>query len=537
MTKETQAAGGGNGGLHIALVSLYHYGAFGSRVLADVLRQNGHTVTMIFFKRDKTNEMSLPTPKEYALLVGLLEKLSPGLIGISTRSAFFPVARDLTAAIKARLSTPVAWGGAHAIICPEECVKYADLVCTGEGEEPLSRLAAALARKEDYTKIPGFWFRTPAGEPIKNESAPVTADLDALPLPDFSDAYASYVIEDDRCENVEPLYNDSLTHYNFMTGRGCPFNCDFCSNSVLHPIFAGRGPQLRQRSVDSVIRELALVKKTFRNLASVSSNDELFGMRPQWLLEFARRYKEEIGLAFHCDIHPAYVTEEKIAALSAMGLKTISMGIQSGNEHIRLEFFGRNTPDAMIVKAANLFKKYRIFPSYDLIFDNPFESEADIRNTLHFMLGLPGPFRLNLYSLQHHPKTALTKKLLALGKIGPQDVDGVSLKGLNKWHVRVDQTSGGTEMVFLQRLFLMLGSHILLSKKHTNRVIPVFPRCFIRFLDRTPVFRRNLLLTGWVYHLPRLTFAAGLVFQLDFSGLFLRIARRLGRRKGTAVRG
>ena len=45
--KEPKGAGGGNGGLHIALVSLYHYGAFGSRGLADVLRKNGHAVTLI----------------------------------------------------------------------------------------------------------------------------------------------------------------------------------------------------------------------------------------------------------------------------------------------------------------------------------------------------------------------------------------------------------------------------------------------------------------------------------------------------------
>lgn len=208
--------GGGHGGLHVALISLYHYGAFGSRVLADVLKKNGHPVTTIFFKRDKTNEMSLPTAKEYSLLIDLLERLAPGLIGISTRSAFFPVARDLTTAIKARLNTPIIWGGAHAIICPEECVKYADIVCTGEGEEPLASLAAAMAAKEDYTRIPGFWFRTPSGEVRRNENAPVTADLDSLPLPDFRDASSSYVIEDDNCKNVEPLYNDSLTHYNFI---------------------------------------------------------------------------------------------------------------------------------------------------------------------------------------------------------------------------------------------------------------------------------------------------------------------------------
>ncbi|OGS09083.1 MAG: hypothetical protein A2270_05120 [Elusimicrobia bacterium RIFOXYA12_FULL_51_18] len=540
-TKDGKIQGSGpaaaDGGLHVVLISLYHFGAFGARILSDVLKKNGHTVSMVFFKRDKTNEMSLPTAKEYELLKNLIKDLAPALVGVSTRSTFFPVARDITAAIKTETGAPVIWGGAHAIICPEECIRYADIVCAGEGEGPLSLLSDAILNKKDYTHIPGLWIRKSDGTVARNETCAVTEDLDGLPLPDFSDVSGSYVIEDDKCGNKEPLYNDSLTHYNFMTGRGCPFHCDFCSNSIFHSIFKGKGRRLRQRSVDSVISELSNAKRAFRNLASVSSNDELFGLDPEWLREFIEKYKREIGLAFHCDIHPSYVTEEKIAALSGMGLKTISMGIQSGNERLRLEVYGRNTPDAMIMNAARLFRKYKIFPSYDLIFDNPLETEADLRKTLDFMMRLPGPFRMCTYSLQHHPKTALTEKLLSMGMITKNDVDGVSLKGFDQWHIRTDLKSNKKEIVFLQRLFLMLGSYISISKKKPNRVIPLFPRWFIALIDKIPVFHNNLFLTDWVNYLPKATFAAGLALQLDFAGFFSRLCRRLAKRNAGPAAG
>jgi radical SAM superfamily enzyme YgiQ (UPF0313 family) len=515
------------GGLNIVIISLYHFGAFGARILSDILKKEGHTVTNVFFKRDKTNEMRPPTEKEYALLSDLIKNIDPGLVGISARSTFFPVAREITRGIKQVLGAPVIWGGAHAIICPEECIKYADIVCVGEGEVPLPRLAAALLNKTDFAHIQGLWVKKAGGDIVKNELCSLVDDLDSLPLPDFSDVDRSYVIENDKCENIEPLYNDSLTHYNFMTGRGCPFRCDFCSNSVLHSILKGKGRMLRQRSVDSVIKEILNAKNRFRNLSSVSSNDELFGLDLKWLSEFTGRYRKEIGLAFHCDIHPSYVTEEKIAALSALGLKTISMGIQSGSERIRLELFGRNTPDAMILNAARLFKKYKIFPSYDLILNNPLETEDEVRKTLYFMLRLPGRSRLNLYSLQYHPKTALTQRLLAEGLITEKDVDGVSLNGFDQWHIRVDRKSNKKAIILLQRLFLMLGSFIAVSKKNTNRVIHPFPRWFIKFLDKTPLFRENLFLTAWTAYLPKATFALGLVLQLDFTGLFSRIWRRL----------
>jgi radical SAM superfamily enzyme YgiQ (UPF0313 family) len=519
-------------GLHVVLISLYHFGAFGARVLADLLKARGHRVSLVFFKRDKTNEMALPTRREMALLGELLKELAPGLVGISTRSTFFPVARDITAAVRPDLGVPVIWGGTHAIVCPEECIRYADIVCSGEGEEPLVMLADALLKNEDYSRIPGLLVRAPDGTVTDNGSYFFDKDLDSLPLPGFGDPASSYVIEDDRCDNREPYYNESLVHYNFMTGRGCPFHCDFCSNSVLSKVSGGKFRRLRQRSVDNVIRELALAKKTFRNLLSVSSNDELFGLDPVWLREFCSRYREEIGLAFHCDIHPLYVTEEKISMLAGMGLKTISMGLQSGNERIRREVLGRNTPGPMLEKAAALFRKYGIFPSYDLIFDNPLETAGEVRETLHFMMRLPRPFRMNMYSLQYHPKTALTRRLLEAGLIREEDVDGVSLKGFSQWHMRPDLKTGGAEMVFLYRLFLMLGAFIQFSRKYPERVMPVFPVWFILLLDRLPLLRACPALTAWADYLPKATFAAGLLLRLEFSGFFSRLARAFRRSAG-----
>ncbi|MBF0208858.1 MAG: radical SAM protein [Oligoflexia bacterium] len=258
------------------------------------------------------------------------------------------------------------------------------------------QLVEALCNKDDYSNIPGLWVKKSDGSIAKNEMLMLTENLDALPLPDFRNMQSSYVIENEKCRNEEPYYNDSLTHYNFITARGCPFRCDFCSNSIFYPMFKGKGRILRQRSVDNVIKELKNAKQHFKKLSSVSCNDELFGLDFSWLNEFCEKYKKEIGLSFHCDMHPSYVTEEKIAALAKMGLQTISMGIQSGVERTRLEVFGRNTPDSIILNAATLFKKYKVFPSYDLILDNPLENEEDVRKTLYFMLQLPGRFSLNV---------------------------------------------------------------------------------------------------------------------------------------------
>ncbi|MBF0208857.1 MAG: hypothetical protein HQK53_18495 [Oligoflexia bacterium] len=97
---------------HITLISLYHYGAFGTRILSELLKDRGYTVTLVFFKRDRTNEMSLPSEKEKMLLIDLIKTTNPSIIGISTRSTFYTVAKDITTLIKnSKITTPVIWGG------------------------------------------------------------------------------------------------------------------------------------------------------------------------------------------------------------------------------------------------------------------------------------------------------------------------------------------------------------------------------------------------------------------------------------------
>ena len=67
-----ETSGRGQRGIRVALVSLYHYGAFGTRILRDLLRTHGHEAFNIYFKQDKINEMWLPTEAETALLIAEL---------------------------------------------------------------------------------------------------------------------------------------------------------------------------------------------------------------------------------------------------------------------------------------------------------------------------------------------------------------------------------------------------------------------------------------------------------------------------------
>jgi anaerobic magnesium-protoporphyrin IX monomethyl ester cyclase len=502
----------GSQGIRVALISLYHYGAFGTRILGDLLRNHGHKTFQIFFKQDSINQMWFPTETEIKLLMDLLKDIQPDLIGISVRSTFFPVAKEITLQMKEWSNTPVIWGGAHPTICPDESIQYPDMICWGEGDQVIVELAEKIARKQDLSDVRGLWINT-EGTILKNEPQCLLEDLDSLPLGDFNDDHRSYAIESNQVYQGDPVYNDDLSHYNFVTGRGCPFQCDFCSNSILKKMFAGKGPFLRQRSVGNVIQELE----------SCSSNDEVFGLNKQWLKEFCTQYKREIGLPFHCDIHPAFANEETIAMLAEAGLKTISMGIQSGSARTREDLYGRKTSEAQLREVASLYKQYKIFPSYDLLFDNPLETEEDVHMTFEFMMSLPRPYRLNMYSLLHLPKTRLTERLLQEQFITPNDVAGNSTKGFNHWQIRLDDPHQKAEILHLYKMLFLLSSFVSLSRKNPGKVIPVFPRRVIRFMEKNRYLRQHQRVTERLTALvPKITFRVGLLFQGKFLEFYQR---------------
>ena len=232
-------------GLRLVLVTMYGFEALGVRALHAFLKSHGVDVQLLFFRDRLMNEMASFPAGELDLLIEAVAGLRPDLVGISLFSAMAPDATVITRAIQDRLGVPVIWGGYHPTIVPEECIPIADMICIGEGEEPLLELVTALAAGRDPAAIRNLWFRREA-KVIRNPLRPLLQDLDALPFFDYQDA-GKYYFDGRSLIPRRPLQPSSgrgshfQAHYVIQTGRGCPFHCSFCSNSVLKEIQAGCG--------------------------------------------------------------------------------------------------------------------------------------------------------------------------------------------------------------------------------------------------------------------------------------------------------
>lgn len=408
----------------IVLVALYRYRNFPIRTIhplvENIVDVKPYT---IFFKNCETNVFSHPTHKEEALFIELIIKLKPKIVGFSVLSPYATVASRLTKLIKKNSpSTLVIWGGIHPTISPESCIEETDMLCVGEGEEAISELVECLRDEKPYHSIKNLWVKN-GNRIIRNTMRPLIQELDSIPFPSYGNN-SYYFIDSNKITKEDPVLFD--TSYWVQTSRGCPFVCSYCANSLLQPLFKGLGSYTRRRSVGNVIREIKENNKAADNIFFV---DEMFGSDISWLDEFEIQYKKEIGLPFYVEYNPSVINAIMLNKLSNAGIDTINFGIQTGSDYIRNQIFCRPGKNSELIKLANEITSRKIKIKYDLIIDNPYDTEQSLKDTIELLLQLPKPLLFNLYSLQYFPNYPLTKKAIADKLVFPERASVNSLIG------------------------------------------------------------------------------------------------------------
>ncbi|MFQ5646197.1 MAG: B12-binding domain-containing radical SAM protein, partial [bacterium] len=411
--------------------------AYGPRILSAYLKANQVETDLLlvpFVNPDRKRYFS-PHWKFYDedLVNKIIDPIVPhirekgyDLVGISLTSNFYDHARMITSRIKNKMDIPVVWGGVHPTVRPDECLDYADYVIKGEGEEALLQLIEALGKNGGLEAVGNLVYKKD-GEIKNNNLLPLLQDLDSLPMQDFdySSHYLAYnyqinPITEELIYKVLPQgYGKDSYGYSTMATRGCPYGCSYCLNSTLRLTYRGKGKLLRKRSYQNVVEELAMIKSRVPRLSYFLFSDETFlmGKGLDWIKSFADLYKEKVGLPFSCCFAPEDVSGEALELLIEAGLFNVQMGIQSGSKRTLIEVYDRRDNTGNILKAAGILNKFQdhIMPLFDLILDNPYETDEDRKETIKFLLKLPRPFELQLFSLTWYPGAAITEKAIKDG--------------------------------------------------------------------------------------------------------------------------
>lgn len=139
------------------------------------------------------------------------------LVGISVQTGMARKAFELADKLRSQ-GIPVALGGAHVTLFPDSCRPHADLLVHGEADDLWKTVLEDLREgslKTDY-RADGF------------------PDL-SLPRP-----VSKRMLQRNR------YFTTNL----IQTGRGCPYNCDFCNVHVLN------GRSLRRRAISDIVAEV-----------------------------------------------------------------------------------------------------------------------------------------------------------------------------------------------------------------------------------------------------------------------------------------
>jgi anaerobic magnesium-protoporphyrin IX monomethyl ester cyclase len=217
----------------------------GTAYIAAALRQGGHEVRI--YNQDVNHY-----PEEH--LTALLDGERFDAVGVSFIAGYYQYRKILkiSEAINRSRQRPSFMLGGHGPAPePDYFLRKtgADLVVVGEGEETVIELMAALSARTPLAQVKGIAYRE-NGKTITTERRPLIKDIDSIPLP----AYDLFPMHLYRLLRM-PHSAGSDFVIPVLSGRGCPFTCNFC-----YRLDEG----FRPRKNEAIIEEIQMLKARLR---------------------------------------------------------------------------------------------------------------------------------------------------------------------------------------------------------------------------------------------------------------------------------
>ncbi len=403
----------------ITLISTDGFIQHGLRSISAFLKKNDFDVNIIFFNFETDikhiyNSMNLLKEIKNIIKDSIF-------VGISTNMQVnSPLAIWLSERIK-DMNIPLIWGGIYPTINPEDCIKYFDILCIGEGEYAALELAQKLIKKQSIENISNLWVKLKSGKIIRNQLKGLITDLDVLPFPDIDTSTHYYLNKKnnaiEKIPQKNPMGIDSEGLFCIHGARGCPFICSYCSNKTLDNLYCGNFRKIRKRSINLIIEELQIaIKKT--DTKRIWFSDDVFTIRSDEEIKlFSELYKKYIDLPFTCYVSPTTVSETKIRYLVDSGMMHVEMGVQSGSDYLNKNIYERPQTKKDVLKAVQILNKFRnqMVPIYQFILFNEYEREEDIMETIDLIKKIPPPYVMNSFTLSLFKGSELYNKYLKDG--------------------------------------------------------------------------------------------------------------------------
>jgi anaerobic magnesium-protoporphyrin IX monomethyl ester cyclase len=243
-------------------------------------------------------------------------------------------------------------------------------VLLGEAEFTLLEAVLQLLRNKEAELggIAGLAYLSPStGEVVHTPKRPPLRHLDVLPFP------ARDLIDMHQYRDAWKSMHGRFS-VNIVASRGCPYRCNWCAKPIYGDTFSVRSPL-------SVTEEMLHLKHEY-SAEHLWFADDIFGLQPKWVLEFADAV-ETLGAAipFKMQSRVDLMTSGNAAALRRSGCTEVWMGAESGSQKI-LNAMDKGTRLEQIPQARENLRQQGIRACYFLQFGYPGETWDDIQTTI-----------------------------------------------------------------------------------------------------------------------------------------------------------
>ncbi len=352
--------------------SVFRFPPLGLAYVASGLRAKGHQVSILdctFLSREEAMAGALSTHADVVGVYSMITMREDSLV-------FAKRLRNSAGLLVA--------GGPLPSSDPAAFLQYFDVVVRGEGEAAMVELVEAYLKGTSPLSEAGIVTRetgdisiasrgTPVRGIVRSPERPLEPDLDRIPFP-----------ARDLLPNQDYIRHGRMKHgyaiTSLMSTRGCPFQCEFCSNVVF-------GTSYRERSAESVVDE---VEQTLSfGYDRIHFADDVFTLNRERVHRICREIvRRRLHFGWECLGRVDSIDGELASLMKRAGCERIFFGIESGSEEVLRLMNKRITTEKarLAVEAAHAagLKTGAFF-----ILFYPGETDETVLATLQFAGSLP----------------------------------------------------------------------------------------------------------------------------------------------------
>jgi radical SAM superfamily enzyme YgiQ (UPF0313 family) len=353
-----------------------------------------------------------------------MEALLPDAVcfGVSSMTGFQILrAIDIVKFVRDRSSVPVVWGGWHMSLLAEESANsdHVDYIVRGQGEETFSELAESLVNgAADLEKVRGITYKRD-GRLVSTPDRPIIPINELEPMP-----YSHIDLRKYR------------RHYSYTSSLGCPMNCGFCAEPVVH-----KGKWSAREAVQ-VVEEIEYLWKRrthhTRDIYFIDSNFFVSRRRVEEICDLI--LKKNLKLTWSALGHAKLMARSDdhfFDLLHKSGCYRLLIGAESGSQEI-LDYINKKTTVEDNYTFVQKATRAKIQPDLSMMCGFPGAPMDDLRETITFMnevKRISPKAKIKLFFFTPYPGSQLYTEALKQGFKPPDSLEGWAHYTLRQIHM------------------------------------------------------------------------------------------------------